>query len=73
MAFFNVKDVFHLAPIDGRKSFYNKAKVFNFDNGQQALVSYESITTELKDNVLQLTYHGKLSMTTKRHLKSYLN
>lgn len=37
---------FELQPIDGRKSFYNKAKVTELDNGDIELTSYTTIVAE---------------------------
>lgn len=61
----------YLEPIDGRKSFYNKAYEYTDGNGDVVLVSYTTrvarITPEGKCEV-----KGLYSATTTRHIKSFL-
>lgn len=61
----------YLNPIDGRKSFYNKAYEYTDGNGDVVLVSYTTrvarITPEGKCEV-----KGLYSATTTRHIKAWL-
>ena len=66
---------YYLSPIgnDRAKSFYNKAMVFEKDNGEIVLQSYNT-------NVCKITEDGKFvrlwdgySVTTMRHINSFLN
>ena len=61
----------YLEPIDGRKSFYNKAYEYTDGNGDVVLVSYTTrvarITPEGKCEV-----KGLYSATTTRHIKAWL-
>lgn len=62
----------YLEPVDGRKSFYNKAYEYIDGNGDVVLVSYTTrvarITSEGKCEV-----KGLYSATTTRHIKSFLH
>ena len=61
----------YLNPVDGRKSFYNKAYEYTDYNGDVVLVSYTTrvarITPEGKCEV-----KGLYSATTTRHIKAWL-
>ena len=61
----------YLNPVDGRKSFYNKAYEYTDYNGDVVLVSYTTrvarITPEGKCEV-----KGLYSATTTRHIKTWL-
>ena len=61
----------YLNPVDGRKSFYNKAYEYTDGNGDVVLVSYTTrvarITPEGKCEV-----KGLYSATTTRHIKAWL-
>lgn len=68
-----VIDKYDLTPTNGRKSFYGKAKVFCFRNGDKILQSYST-------KVIKMTCDGKLfltkkefnySTTTSAHIKSF--
>ena len=48
-----VIDKYDLTPTNGRKSFYGKAKVFCFRNGDKILQSYST-------KVIKMTCDGKL-------------
>ena len=60
--------------LNSQKSFYNKAKVVFYENGNVALLSYETIVA-IKlgdtDNVALLN-KGQYSNTTVRHLNDFL-
>ena len=60
-----------LKPIDGRKSFYGKAKVIKYDDGSEDLISYNTkVLTKRKDGTLIKCWDG-FSQTTFRHIKAY--
>ena len=62
-----------IMPKDNRKSFYGKAVVFHFDNGTEALRSYNTIVAvrDAQRNVYR-TWDG-WSATTGRHIKAFLD
>lgn len=63
-------NMLELIPIyDGRKSFYNKAKVIISDNVVQ-LMSYNTIVGEIKNNKYYQLWDGK-SQATTRHIKEF--
>ena len=57
-----------LTPVDGRKSFYGKAKVFN-KNGVSYLVSYSTIVASF-DGEFHRHWSG-WSATTGRHVNAF--
>ena len=70
--------VYELSPVDGRASFYGKAKVFTDSNGNEFLMSYETVVCMRACNgvLLRCWYSpngkpGKHSMTTTRHIKAF--
>ena len=52
------------------KSYYRKAYVRYYDNGDSALVSYDTLVADIKNNVPCV--HMVYSSTTLRHIKEYL-
>jgi len=62
--------VYDLAPVDGRQSFYGKAKII-VENGREALQSYSTVVA-YRDAAGQLhrTWSG-WSATTGRHLYAF--
>ena len=62
---------YELIPIDGRKSFYNKAIVMVDEDGTQTLYSYQTpiIKKTPKGELIKL-YDG-WTMTTGRHIKAF--
>ena len=52
------------------KSYYGKAQVHYYDNGDSALLSYDTLVADIKNNVpsVRMIY----SATTLRHIKEYL-
>lgn len=60
-----------LKPIDGRKSFYGKAKVIRYDDGSEDLLSYNTtVLSKRKDGTIVKRWDG-FSQTTLRHIKAY--
>ena len=63
---------YELIPTDGRKSFYGKAVVEIFDNGDEYLFSYnQPIIRRDKDGNLKRLYFGEWTQTTGRHIKAF--
>lgn len=62
---------FELHPIDGRKSFYNKAKVTELDNGDIELTSYTTIVARIHNGKFERLWNG-YSATTMRHINAFL-
>ena len=56
---------------DARKSFYGKAKVLCYDNGDIELQSYNTIVSRYTKADNKLTHLGKWSQTTTRHQKEF--
>ena len=52
------------------KSFYGKAKVLTYDNGDKALKSYATIVAEIKNGIAIV--YGAYSNTTMRHIRDFL-
>ena len=61
---------FELKPIDGRKSFCNKAIVTE-NNGIATLMSYTTNVAEINLQTKEFKEHGKYSKTTDRHVKAF--
>ena len=55
---------------DGRKSFYNKARVVKEDNGNLTLISYSTKVGHIIKGKPVVT--GLYSATTTRHIKEFL-
>ena len=68
-----ITEVYELAPTNGRKSFYGKAKVLMLNDGSEVLESYNiNIIQRRKDGILiRLCDTEKLSMTTCTHVKTF--
>jgi hypothetical protein len=64
------KQVFNLVPINGRKSFNNKAKVI-VENGKAELLSYDTIVAEIDLNTNEYRQNGNYSQTTNSHIKAF--
>lgn len=63
---------FELTPINGRKSFYSKARVI-IENNIAKLLSYDTIVAEYNTETKEFKENGKYSMTTNTHIKSFKN
>lgn len=64
---------FDLPVVNGRgKSFYGKAKVSEFDNGDIELTSYNTIVCRIHKGKFQKLWNG-YSATTMRHINSFLD
>lgn len=60
--------IYELHPIDGRKSFYGKARVLVDENGVETLVSYNTpIMRRLTNGKLEKLWDG-WTQTTGRHI-----
>lgn len=63
---------FELRPIDGRKSFYGKARVINPGYGYISLVSYDTIVCSLDlDSRRFVRLWDGYSATTMRHVNAF--
>lgn len=63
--------IYELSPIDSRKSFYRKAKVYIGENGAEVLYSYDTpiIRRDITGKLTRL-YSG-FTATTGRHIKAF--
>lgn len=63
--------IYDLIPIDGRKSFYGKAKVYIAEDGTETLYSYNTpIARRLTDGRIVKLWNG-WTMTTGRHINAF--
>lgn len=63
--------IYELRPIDGRASFYGKARVIIDENSVETLVSYNTpIMRRLPDGKLEKLWDG-WTQTTSRHIKAF--
>lgn len=66
-----IKNIYELTPIDGRKSFYGKAKVTVDTDMAETLYSYDTpIVKRFSDGALIRLWDG-WSATTGRHIKAF--
>ena len=63
---------FELSPINGRKSFYGKAKVIERDNGDIELRSYDTIVARIRNGKFERLWSG-YSVTTMTHINSFID
>lgn len=63
---------FALMPIDGRKSFYGKAKVFEREDGAAVLKSYNIEVCMIDASGIFHRFWSGESATTTRHINSFL-
>lgn len=64
--------MYDLIPMNGRKSFYGKAKVEVYEDGREVLYSYNTpIVERSSDGTLKRLYFAEPSMTTLAHIKSF--
>lgn len=67
-----VEKIFDLPCMDGRKSFYGKAKVIECENGSKILQSYDTYVLKItSDRDVVKLWDGE-SATTMRHINSFL-
>jgi len=63
---------FELNPMNGRKSFYGKAKVIERDNGDVELQSYDTIVARIRNGKFERLWSG-YSATTMNHINSFID
>ena len=64
--------MFELIPNNGRKSFYGKAKVIDYENGIVSLLSYNTIVCSIDTKTRQFSRHWSgSSCTTSSHINSF--
>ena len=64
--------VFDLPVMNGtRKSFYGKAKIIEYENGDVELLSYNTIVCRIHNGSFQRVWNG-YSATTMRHINAFL-
>lgn len=63
---------FELKPVDGRKSFYNKAEAIELDSGDIILRSYDTIVARIHNGKFERLWNG-YSATTMRHVNAFVN
>lgn len=62
--------IFDLPPMNGRKSFYGKAKCIEHENGTKELLSYETIVAKIENGIFKKIWSGS-TRTTNTHIKSF--
>jgi len=66
-----IKNRYELQTIyDRRKSFYGKANIIEYTNGDKDLISYTTKVASIINN--KLTVFGYYSPTTARHINEFL-
>ena len=65
-----MEQIFELVPMNGRKSFNNKAKVI-VENGVAKLLSYTTIVAEIDLETKEYKQNGSYSQTTNNHIKAF--
>lgn len=63
-------EIYELIPTDGRKSFYGKAKVIRYPNGDELLLSYDTAIAIKENGKVHRLWDG-WSATTGRHIKAF--
>lgn len=67
-----MKRVFDLPVMNGtRKSFYGKAKIIEYENGDVELLSYNTVVCRIHNGSFQRVWNG-YSATTMRHINAFL-
>lgn len=64
--------IYELPPVDGRKSFYGKAKVIEKPNGETVLQSYNTEVCKITSGGEFVRLWSGYSVTTMRHINSFL-
>lgn len=64
---------FELPPTDGHKSYYRKAWVTEYTNGDRELTSYNTVVCKIDADGHFIRYWGGYSATTQRHVNSFLD
>ena len=63
--------MYELSPIDGRQSFYGKAKVSIENDGSETLYSYTTPIIKRLASGKLVKLWGGWSLTTGRHIKAF--
>ena len=64
---------FDLEPIDNRKSFYNKCKAIEMEDGSKFLKSYNTYVCSIDPFGNFHRHWGYYSATTMRHINAFLD
>lgn len=67
----NAVNAYEPHPADCRKSFYGKALIVEYANGDEALVSYDTVVMLRKANGEYINTWGGWSATTGRHIAAF--
>ena len=67
----NIVKTYDLQPINSEKSFYGKAKVHIYKNGDEVLQSYETLIIRRKKSGKLIRLWDEWSATTGRHIKAF--
>ena len=63
--------IYDLAPTDGHKSFYGKARVKVDDDGSETLISYNTPVLKRLPSGTLVRLWGGWSATTGRHIRAF--
>ena len=64
-------EMYELTPVNGRKSFYGKAKVAVNEDGSKTLLSYGTPIVTVKGGKVKRHFDGEVSCTTSTHIISF--
>ena len=62
---------FELPCLDSRKSFYGKARVTEYPDGEKVLCSYSTNVAKITPDGVFIRLWDGYSLTTNRHIKSF--
>lgn len=63
--------VFDLVPVNGRKSFYGKAKVLQYEDGSEVLLSYNTEVMKRNPDGSFVRLWSDWSATTGTHIRAF--
>lgn len=63
---------FELPPMDGQKSYYRKAWITEYANGDKELTSYDTVVCKIDADGHFIRHWGGYSRTTQKHINSFL-
>ena len=64
--------IFYIEPIDGKKSFYKKCSVTEYENGEKVLMSYTTPVIKITTEGEPVRLWDGWSATTQRHINAFL-
>lgn len=63
--------VYDLAPTNGQRSFYGKARVHVYDDGAKELYSYDTLIMRIEADGTMRRFYDGYTHTTGKHIKAF--